>query len=135
MRAANIEVAADLQATLLAGGRSNLTCRLDDGRSRWVLCMPPRSGRTPSAHDVAREYRVTKALEGTAVPVARPLLLCEDADILGAPFTLVEHVQGSTIRTAAQLAQLDDRAVDAVAARLVETLAALHGLEIGRAHV
>ena len=128
MRAAGIEPAAELEATLLAGGRSNLTCRLDDGVTWWVLRMPPRSGRTPSAHDVAREYRVTKALADTAVPVARPLLLCEDADLLGAPFTLVEHVSGSTIRTAAELAELDDRAVDAVSGRLVETLAALHGV-------
>jgi aminoglycoside phosphotransferase (APT) family kinase protein len=129
MRAAGIEPAAGLEATLLAGGRSNLTCRLDDGVTRWVLRMPPRSGRTPSAHDVAREYRVTKALADTAVPVARPLLLCEDADVLGAPFTLVEHVTGSTIRTAAELAELDDQAVNAVSVRLVETLAALHRVD------
>jgi aminoglycoside phosphotransferase (APT) family kinase protein len=129
MQTAGIEPAAGLEATLLAGGRSNLTCRLDDGVTRWVLRMPPRSGRTPSAHDVAREFRVTKALADTAVPVARPLLLCDDADVLGAPFTLVEYVLGSTIRTAAELAELDDRAVDAVSGRLVETLAALHRVD------
>jgi aminoglycoside phosphotransferase (APT) family kinase protein len=129
MQAAGIDLADRLQATLLAGGRSNLTCRLDDGVTRWVLRMPPRRGRTPSAHDVAREYRVTKALADTAVPVARPLLLCEDEEVLGAPFTLVEHVLGSTIRTAAELAELDDRAVEAVSARLVETLAALHRVD------
>jgi len=78
MLAAGIEMAAGLEATLIAGGRSNLTYRLDDGETSWVLRMPPRSGRTPSAHDVAREYRVTKALADSAVPVARPLLLCED---------------------------------------------------------
>lgn len=49
-------------------------------------------GRTPSAHDLAREYRVTKALAESAVPVARPLLLCEDERGIGAPFTVVEHV-------------------------------------------
>jgi aminoglycoside phosphotransferase (APT) family kinase protein len=129
MLAAGIEMAAGLEAALIAGGRSNLTYRLDDGETSWVLRMPPRSGRTPSAHDVAREYRVTKALADSAVPVARPLLLCEDENVIGVPFTLVEHVSGATVRTAADLDELDDRAVGTVSRRLVETLAALHRVD------
>jgi aminoglycoside phosphotransferase (APT) family kinase protein len=63
-------VHAPLQAGLIAGGRSNLTYRLTDGITTWVMRTPPRVGRTPSAHDVAREYRVTQALAATGVPVA-----------------------------------------------------------------
>jgi aminoglycoside phosphotransferase (APT) family kinase protein len=129
MSAAGVEMATRLKGTLLAGGRSNLTYRLDDGETSWVLRMPPRSGRTPSAHDVAREYRVTKALAESAVPVARPLLLCEDESVIGAPFTIVEHVSGATVRTAADLDELDDHAVGTVSHRLVETLAALHRVD------
>jgi len=51
--------------------------------------------------------------------------LCEDENVIGAPFTLVEHVSGATVRTAADLDELDDRAVGTVSRRLVETLAAL----------
>ncbi|MTD53691.1 phosphotransferase [Amycolatopsis sp. RM579] len=129
MSAAGIEPVAGLEATLLAGGRSNLTYRLDDGETSWVLRMPPRSGRTPSAHDVAREYRVTKALAGSEVPVARPFLLCDNESVLGAPFTVVEYVPGVTVRTAADLDELDGHAVGTVTRRLVETLAALHRVD------
>ncbi|MGY0390646.1 phosphotransferase family protein [Nocardioides sp. WG-D5] len=119
----------ELKATLIAGGRSNLTCRLDGGGTSWVLRMPPRTGRTPSAHDVAREFRVTKALANSVVPVARPLLLCEEDSVLGAPFTIVEYVSGTTIRTSAELDELDDGAVATISLRLVETLAALHRVD------
>jgi aminoglycoside phosphotransferase (APT) family kinase protein len=53
-----------LRAELLAGGRSNLTYLVTDGNSRWVLRRPPLGGLTPSAHDMAREYRVVSALYG-----------------------------------------------------------------------
>ncbi len=129
MAATRIEVAAGLEATLIAGGRSNLTYRLDDGGTTWVLRMPPRTGRTPSAHDVAREYRLTKALADSGTPVARPLLLCEDEQVIGAPFTVVEHVAGATIRTATDLDQLDDQAVATVSRRLIDALAALHRVD------
>ncbi|WP_406034209.1 phosphotransferase family protein [Nocardioides sp. NBC_00163] len=129
MSARHIDVAAGLDATLIAGGRSNLTYRLDAGETSWVLRMPPRKGRTPSAHDVAREYRVTKALADSAVPVARPLLLCEDERVIGAPFTVVEHVSGATIRTATDLDGLEDQVVGTVSRRLIEALAALHRVD------
>jgi aminoglycoside phosphotransferase (APT) family kinase protein len=129
MAAVGAEPRANLTANFLAGGRSNLTYRIDDGVKSWVLRMPPRSGRTPSAHDVAREFRVTSALSGSVVPVARPLILCEDESVIGTPFIVVEHVTGTTVRTASDLEELDDQTVAAVTTRLVETLAALHRIE------
>lgn len=129
MSATDIAVTGELKATLIAGGRSNLTFRLDDAQTSWVLRMPPRIGRTPSAHDVVREYRVTKALADANVPVARPLLLCEDESVIGVPFTIVEYVDGRTVRTAADLDEYDDRTVDTASHRLVETLVALHKVE------
>ncbi|HEY2500582.1 MAG TPA: phosphotransferase [Mycobacterium sp.] len=52
----------ELHAQLISGGRSNLTFLVDDDSSRWVLRRPPLHGLTPSAHDMAREYRVVAAL-------------------------------------------------------------------------
>lgn len=129
LRSAGVRVAAPLRATLIAGGRSNLTFRLEDGVDRWVLRMPPRAGRTPSAHDVVREHRVTSALEGTAVPVPPALLLCEDEAVLGAPFTVSGFVAGRTVQSRADLDALDDTVVLAVSGRLVEALAALHRVD------
>jgi aminoglycoside phosphotransferase (APT) family kinase protein len=118
-----------LTASLIAGGKSNLTFRLTDGVSAWVMRTPPRAGRTPSAHDVAREFRVTSALSGTGVPVARAVALEEDEDLIGGPFAIAEFVAGRTIQTRAQLDELDDATVDAVVGSLVAVLAALHAVD------
>lgn len=126
MRAAGAHLAGALSSRLIAGGRSNLTYRLDDGASRWVLRMPPRSGRTPSAHDVAREFRVTSALGATDVPVAKAVVLCEEANVIGLPFAVAEFVDGTTVQSQADLSRLDDDAVRGSVAALVESLAALH---------
>jgi aminoglycoside phosphotransferase (APT) family kinase protein len=118
-----------LTASLIAGGKSNLTFRLTDGVSAWVMRTPPRLGRTPSAHDVAREFRVTSALAGTSVPVARAVVLEEDKGLIGGPFAIAEFVAGRTIQTRAQLDELDDATVDAVTGLLVSVLAALHAVD------
>lgn len=78
-------VADRSRAELIAGGRSNLTYAITDGTTRWVLRTPPRTGRTASAHDVAREHRITAALGATEVPVARAVVLCEDESAIGVP--------------------------------------------------
>ncbi|MEV8516002.1 phosphotransferase family protein [Dactylosporangium sp. NPDC051484] len=111
------------------GGRSNLTYRLSDGTSSWVMRTPPRAGQTPSAHDIPREYRVTRALATTCVPVPRAVTLCDDTSIIGVPFAVAELVEGRTIRAQAELDTLDDASVDAITVELVETLAALHQID------
>ncbi len=126
---AGVDIAAPLTCSLIAGGRSNLTYRLGDGVNLWVLRMPPRLGRTPSAHDVAREYRVTTALAASDVPVAPPVLLCEDESVIGSPFAVAGFVTGHTVQSRQDLERLDDRMVGLVIERLVETLARLHAVD------
>ena len=121
--------AGRLRAALISGGRSNLTYRLTDGISTWVLRTPPRAGRTPSAHDVAREFRVTSALADTEVPVARPVLLVEDKSVLGVLFTVAEYIAAESLRLRTDLDPLSDAEVDDVVTRLVEVLAALHRVD------
>lgn len=120
--------AGGLRAEPLAGGRSNLTYRLTDGRSSWVLRRPPLGELTPSAHDMGREYRVVAALNGTAVPVADAVALA-DAEVIGVPFALVAHVPGPVLRTEEDLAGLTDDQVRGCAMALVDTLAALHAVD------
>jgi aminoglycoside phosphotransferase (APT) family kinase protein len=124
-----VAVDGPLTSQLIAGGRSNLTFTLDDGSSRWVLRTPPRVGLTPSAHDVAREFRVTKALHGTDVAVARAVALCDDPSLIGGPFAVAEFVEGRCVQSRAELDSLSDALVDASVLRLVETLAALHRVD------
>jgi aminoglycoside phosphotransferase (APT) family kinase protein len=122
-------VGGELRSILMAGGRSNLTYLLTDETSRWVLRRPPRAGLTPSAHDMGREFRVTDALQTTSVPVARTVGLHEDAALLGAPFVVVEFVEGTTIRSADDLGSLDDRQLDDCVGSLVDVLAELHAVD------
>ena len=134
MRERGVEITGPLEASLIVGGRSNLTYRLRDSASAppadgWVLRTPPRAGRTPSAHDVAREYRVTAALADTAVPVPTARVLHEAPDLLGGPFAVCDYVPGRGIQTRDDLDLLDDADVALVATRLVETLVDLHQVD------
>jgi aminoglycoside phosphotransferase (APT) family kinase protein len=130
LHAVGVERSGELCAQLIAGGRSNLTFLVSDDASKWVLRRPPLHGLTPSAHDVAREYRVVAALGDTAVPVARAVTLCEDDRVLGAPFAMVEYVPGRVIRAADELAALGGSDVIAGCVdALVRVLADLHGVE------
>jgi aminoglycoside phosphotransferase (APT) family kinase protein len=77
------------------GGQSNPTYLLTTPGRRYVLRRKPPGPLLPSAHAVEREYRVMAALAAhTDVPVARPLLLCEDPSVIGTPFYVMEHVDG-----------------------------------------
>ncbi|WP_055593538.1 phosphotransferase family protein [Streptomyces hirsutus] len=129
MAGADTTPTGPLEATLITGGRSNLTYVLSDGASRWVLRMPPRAGRTPSAHDVAREFRVTSGLRESGVPVARPVVLCEDESALGGAFTVVDYVDGRSVQSRDDLAALDDSQLAHVINSLTQTLAALHRVD------
>lgn len=124
-----VVVSGPLTARLIAGGRSNLTYVMSDTETSWVVRRPPTAGLTSSAHDMAREYRVTEALARTDVPVPTPLALCEDVSVIGAPFTVVEFVQGRTIRTQGDLAALEDEQLAGCVESLVRSLAALHAVD------
>ncbi|WP_072690544.1 phosphotransferase family protein [Rhodococcus marinonascens] len=119
----------ELRAELISGGKSNLTYTIFDDSSRWVLRRPPTAGLTPSAHDVAREFRITSALQGTDVPVATTVALCEDDSVMGAPFTVVEYVAGQIVRTRADLEALSDDDIGLCANTLVNVLGALHDVD------
>jgi aminoglycoside phosphotransferase (APT) family kinase protein len=79
-------------------GHSNETFFLRRGDEDLVLRRPPLGAFLPSAHDVGREYRVLSALQGTSVRVPRTILQCTDESIIGAPFYLMERVDGVVVR-------------------------------------
>ncbi|MFE6159717.1 phosphotransferase family protein [Streptomyces sp. NPDC056486] len=122
-------VAGPLSARLIEGGRSNLTYAVTDGASRWVVRRPPLGHVLATAHDMKREHRVISALHGTAVPVPTPLLLCEDDAVLGAPFYVMEFVDGTPFRTAEELAPLGAERTRAAVLGLVDTLVDLHSVD------
>jgi aminoglycoside phosphotransferase (APT) family kinase protein len=130
LRSAGINRDGELTAQLISGGRSNLTFLVGDDSSSWVLRRPPLHGLTPSAHDMAREYKVVAALNDTAVPVAKAVTLCSDEAVLGAPFQMVEFVGGQVVRSRAELEALGDQTViDGCVAGLIQVLADLHAVD------
>ena len=122
-------VGGPLSAELIEGGRSNLTYRVTDGTSRWVVRRPPLGHVLATAHDMRREHRVISALHPTSVPVPEPVLLCEDEAVVGAPFYVMEYVEGTPYRTAEQLAAIGPERTRGVVLSLVDTLVALHSVD------
>jgi aminoglycoside phosphotransferase (APT) family kinase protein len=123
-----------LRAELMAGGRSNLTYALDDDAHRWVLRRPPLGHVLPTAHDMGREFRVIGALHDAAgaadasvqVPVPAPILLCQNDSPLGAPFYLMQRVDGLVLRGRDDLLAVPPSERTFLAHRMVDALAALH---------
>src|SRR5580700_1363306 len=115
---------------LIAGGRSNLTYRVDLDGGQIVLRRPPLGHVLPTAHDMSREYRVLSALNGTQVPVPRPLALCQDTEVIGAPFYLMQHVDGLVLRTVADGAILTPEVSGQLSELLVQTLATIHAVQL-----
>jgi len=135
----------DLTVELIAGGRSNLTYLLEfrapggtapggtgSGASvtRLVLRRPPLGHVLPTAHDMSREYRVLSALYGTAVPVPRPIAICQDAELIGAPFYLMEWVDGVVFRTSEDARLLSPAQAGQVCEDFAAMLATIHGLDV-----
>ena len=129
LRAEGIDVDGELTVEMISGGRSNLTYKVYDDTSTWVVRRPPTSGLTPSAHDMAREWAVTDALASTAVPVAETVAFDREGDVLGAPMTVVRFVPGRVVRTREDLRDLTDEQVADNAAELVRVLAELHAVD------
>jgi aminoglycoside phosphotransferase (APT) family kinase protein len=118
-----------LTAELIAGGRSNLTYGISDGKHEWVLRRPPLGHVLPTAHDMSREYRVLSGLAGTDVPVPRTLAFCDDEDVNGAPFYVMERVEGQILRSADDIARLTTEQAADCSRELVDVLARIHTVD------
>jgi aminoglycoside phosphotransferase (APT) family kinase protein len=118
-----------LSFSLIAGGRSNLTYKVTGaGEGAWVLRRPPLGSVLQSAHDMGREHRVMAALAPTPVPVPPMVGLCEDDSVNGAPFYVMEFVDGIVVRADA-VDSVPEPVRWAAAESLVDVLADLHDVD------
>ena len=116
-------------AQRIGEGHSNVTYLLERGGERFVLRRPPRPPLPPSAHDVLREARLLRALEGTAARAPRVLATCEEEAVLGVPFYVMEEVQGHVI-TGEMPVALDAAGHRArIGNELVDALVEVHAVE------
>lgn len=83
----------DFRITRFKCGQSNPTYRIDSSGRIYVLRKKPAGQLLPQAHAVDREYRVLAALHPAGVPVARPVLYCDDATVIGTPFYIMDFVE------------------------------------------
>ncbi|HET8813406.1 MAG TPA: phosphotransferase family protein [Solirubrobacterales bacterium] len=115
----------------IAGGHSNLTYRVTDAAGRkWALRRPPLGKRLGSAHDMGREFKVVSALGGTEVPVAPVVGLCEDESVNGAPFYVMEFVEGPILRGLAEAEIFPDEGDRrAIGERVADTLVQIHAVD------
>src|SRR5437762_8921017 len=101
---------AEPAVRLIAGGRSNLTYEVVHCGQTMVLRRPPLGHVLATAHDMHREYTVLTALAPTPVPVPQTLAYCPDENVIGAPFYLMEKVDGVVYRDTNALRPLGGQA-------------------------
>lgn len=121
-----------LQLTRFGGGNSNETYHLACGGHACVLRRPPQHPLAPSAHSVGREHRLLTALADTRVKAPRPVALCEDASVLGAPFLLMECIANTVSLTDTLPPDYGDdtrTTMAVIGEEMVDNLAALHGVD------
>lgn len=119
----------DLVVGHLSGGSSNLTFRVRTDEHDWVLRRPPLGAVLATANDMGREFRVQRGLAGSAVPVATTVVECADAEVIGAPFYLMEFVEGRVYDDTDAVAHLSEPQAAAAADQLIDVLATLHAVD------
>jgi aminoglycoside phosphotransferase (APT) family kinase protein len=125
------DITTPLTFTLIAGGRSNLTFRVEDAEGRaWALRRPPLHHVLQSAHDMVREHRLMSSLGPAGIPVPNTIGLCTDEAVNERPFFVMEFVEGHILRTAPEAeAAFDEATRRVVGDQLAETLHALHSVD------
>ena len=117
-----------IELSQFKGGQSNPTYRIDAGGQSYVLRRKPPGVLLPSAHAVDREYRVITALAQTDVPVPRTYCLCEDVEVIGTAFYIMEMVQGRILWDAA-LPEMNREERGQIYRAMNDAMAALHQVD------
>ena len=124
------DVTGVIDFDLVAHGRSNLTFVLtDEAGAKWVLRRPPTGHVLASAHDMGREHRIISALQGSAGPVPGVVGMCEDDGVNGAPFYVMEFVDGYIINDLGKAQPFTPEERRRQSESLVDVLAALHEVD------
>jgi aminoglycoside phosphotransferase (APT) family kinase protein len=123
------EIGELLSAEKFSDGQSNPTYLLTTATGEYVLRRQPPGELLKSAHAVDREFRVIKALQGSEVPVARAIHLCQDRDVIGSLFYIMSYQRGR-IFWDPTLPELDNSQRRDIYTEMNRVLAALHDIDV-----
>jgi aminoglycoside phosphotransferase (APT) family kinase protein len=116
------------------GGHSNLTYLLRLGDRELVLRRPPFGSKVKTAHDMGREHRILSRLHAVYDKAPRAILYCDELDVIGAPFYLMERVQGVVLRgTRPKGVALDEATMRRLSENTVDGLSELHAVDYASA--
>jgi aminoglycoside phosphotransferase (APT) family kinase protein len=118
-----------LEAEPIGEGHSNVTYLVRRNGGAWVLRRPPRPPLPPSAHDVLREARLLSAVQDAAVRTPRVLATCDDEAVIGAPFYVMERLEGDVITSAVPPALDDEAGRGRIGDELVDALVEVHAVD------
>jgi aminoglycoside phosphotransferase (APT) family kinase protein len=122
--------AVPITVSPLTGGGSCEVFAVDRGQSRWVLRRAPRHASSATAHDVLREFRILDAIKEQPVRIAHPVVACDDPAVFGAPFYVMERIDGTPILQRvpdgwAAVPETHGRALE----ELIDALVAIHAVD------
>ena len=121
---------APLEHEVISGGASNLTMGVKIGDADLVVRRPPIGQFLPTANDVSREYRFLNALRDTDVPVPTVYAFCDDTDVIGAPFYVMERLHGLVPHDATPVSDLTPEQGRALSENFVDVLHRIHAVDI-----
>jgi aminoglycoside phosphotransferase (APT) family kinase protein len=121
--------AGPIEAEPVGEGHSNVTYLLRRGATELVLRRPPRPPLPPSAHDVLREAQLLRAVEHADVRTPRVLAVCDDETVIGAPFYVMERVEGDVITTQLPAALDAPEQRRRIADELIDALVEVHAVD------
>ncbi len=119
----------ELVASPIGDGHSNVTYLVRRGAAEVVLRRPPRPPLPPSAHDVLREARLLRALQGTPARVPRVLAVCADESTIGAPFYVMERIEGEPIVSSVPPELDTPEQRRAISEELIDGLVEIHAVD------
>ena len=121
-----LDAPEDLTAEPVGEGHSNVTFMLSTG---VVLRRPPRGPLPPSAHDVLREARLLQALAPTPVRVPGVLAVCDDPEVIGSPFYVMERMEGEVMTDTMPRPLDNPQERDRIADQLIDSMVELHAVD------
>ncbi len=125
------EIGPVLSVTRFPGGFSNLTYCLQTAEKEYVLRRPPLGAAIQSAHDMGREYRVLHLLKPHYAKIPTPVAFCDNADLIGAPFYIMERLEGVILRAHNTPGmQLEPDLLRRISEALIDNLVVLHAIDI-----